>query len=98
MLLGFLLLILPGIYLVVAYMLAIPLAAEKNLNSWKALEVSRKAITHKWFKTFGLFLMIWLILIISILPLGIGLIWTVPWAVNAIGILYREIFGVEATE
>jgi hypothetical protein len=34
------------------------------------------------------------IMMISMIPLGIGLIWTVPMFIVAQGILYRTIFGV----
>lgn len=91
---GLLLLILPGIYLSVAYMLAIPLAVERGLSPWEALETSRKAISQHWFKSFGLFLVLGLIMGVSALALGIGLIWTLPLFVIAIGVLYRIIFGV----
>ncbi|MBD9482164.1 hypothetical protein IB229_04230 [Pseudomonas sp. PDM14] len=91
---GLLLLILPGIYLSVAYMLAIPLAVERGLSPWEALETSRKAISQHWFKAFGLFLVLGLIMGVSALALGIGLIWTLPLFVIAIGVLYRIIFGV----
>ena len=36
-----------------------------------------------------------LIAAVSAIPLGIGLIWTYPMMINVIGILYRDIFGVE---
>lgn len=91
---GLLLLVLPGIYLSVAYMLAIPLAVERGLSPWQALETSRKAISQHWFKAFGLFLVLGLIMGVSALALGIGLIWTIPLFVIAIGVLYRIIFGV----
>lgn len=92
--LGFILLLLPGIYLAVAYMLAIPLVVERGLSPWQALEASRKAISQHWFKAFGLFLLLGLIVAISAIPLGIGLIWTIPLFVVAMGVLYRTIFGV----
>lgn len=93
--LGFLLLVIPGIYLSVAYMLALPLIVEKNLSAWQALEISRKAITHRWFKIFWLFFLAGLIMVLSMIPLGIGLIWTLPMMTLVLGILYRTIFGVE---
>jgi uncharacterized membrane protein len=92
--LGFFLLIIPGLYLAIAYMLAIPLVVERGLTPWQALEASRKAITQHWFKVFGLFLLLGLISIVSIIPLGIGLIWSIPLFVIAMGVLYRTIFGV----
>ena len=94
-LIGFCLFILPGIYLAVAYYLALPLVVEKNLNVWQALEASRKAVTHVWFRVFFLFLILMLIIIISIIPLGIGLVWTLPLMMIAYGVVYRNIFGVE---
>jgi len=92
---GFLLLVIPGIYLNVAYGLAIPLLVEKNLGVWEALEGSRKAITHCWFRYFGFLMVIGLIVAVSAIPLLIGLFWTMPFAVMAMGVAYREIFGFE---
>jgi hypothetical protein len=96
MMIGFVLLILPGIYLMIAYYLAIPLVAEKGLSPWQALEASRKAISKRWFAVLGLVIVIALINMVGALPLGIGLIWTVPMSVIAMGILYRNVFGCNA--
>ena len=94
--LGFVLLVLPGIYLSVAYLLAIPLVVDKGLSPWQALEASRKAITHRWFSVFGFLLLMGLISIIGTLCLLIGLIWIIPLYMIAMGILYRNIFGVSS--
>lgn len=91
---GMLLLIIPGIYLGVAYILAVPLIVERGLTPWQAMEASRKAITQHWFKVFGLLLVLGLIAVLSILTLGIALVWTLPLFVIAIGVLYRTIFGI----
>lgn len=93
---GFLLLVLPGIYLSVAYYMAMPLVAEKGMSPWQALETSRKAITRRWFSVFAFFIILSIIVFISAIPLGIGLIWTMPLMIIAFGILYRNMFGVEA--
>lgn len=92
--LGMILLVIPGLYLAIAYMLAIPLVVERGLSPWQALEASRKAISQHWFKVFGLFLLLGLITMVSAIPLGIGLIWSIPLFVIAMGVLYRTIFGV----
>lgn len=91
---GMMLLIIPGLYLAVAYLLAIPLVVERGLSPWQALETSRKAISQHWFKVFGLFLLLGLIGALSAIPLGIGLVWSIPLFVVAMGVLYRDIFGV----
>jgi uncharacterized membrane protein len=90
---GFCLLIIPGIYLSVAYAFAMPLVAEKNLAPWEALETSRKAITHHWFKLFGLYLVVTIIASLSAIPLGIGLIWTIPLMFLTMGLVYCKMFG-----
>lgn len=92
--LGMLLLLIPGIYLSIAYLLAIPLVVERGLSPWQALETSRKAISQHWFKVFGLFFVLMLIMLLSMIPLGIGLIWTLPLLIVTMGVLYRTIFGV----
>jgi len=91
---GLLLLVLPGIYLSIAYMLALPLLVDKNMGLWEALETSRKAITPCWFRIFGLFFVAGLILMVSMIPLGIGLIWTAPFLGLVMAIIYRNLMGV----
>lgn len=91
---GFVLLILPGIYLMVAFSLAPALLLEKKLSIWEALETSRKVVSKCWFRIFGLYLGMFVIVMLSAIPLGIGLIWTIPMTTLVFGIVYREIFGV----
>ncbi len=92
---GFLLLIIPGIYLSIAYGLTYPLIMDKDLGPWEAMEASRKAIHHSWFQVFGLSFVMGLIFMVSAIPLGIGLIWTIPMGTIVLGVVYRIIFGTE---
>ena len=94
---GFLLLILPGIYLSIAYVFTLPLIVDKNMNVWEAMEFSRKTVTKHWFKVFALMFLLSLIMGVGILALGIGLIWAVPLMfVTLYGLLYPLIFdGIE---
>lgn len=94
--LGLVLLILPGIYLMIAYLFALPLLVERKLGIWDALETSRKAITPYWFRFAGLVLVMVVIILLSLIPLGIGLIWTLPMFSVILGIVYRNMFGTEA--
>lgn len=95
---GYALFVIPGIYLSIAYLLAIPLVVERGLSPWQAMEASRKAISQHWFKVFGLFLLLGILLSLSAIPLGIGLVWTLPMMIVAIGVLYRTIFGVRPVQ
>lgn len=93
-LVGFLLLLLPGIYLSLAYIMVMPLVVDKGMTPWQAMETSRKAIHKHWFKVFGLYFVMMLIILVSLVPLGLGLIWTMPMVIMVGAILYRELFEV----
>ncbi len=93
--LGYLLLILPGIYLSFAYMFSLPLMIEKDMSAWQALEVSRKAVTRIWFRATGFLLLLMLVVTLGMIPLGIPLIWIVPWVSLAYALVYFKLFGAE---
>lgn len=93
---GLVLLVIPGIYLAVAYALVLPLLVDKNLSIWQALETSRKGLTPCWFRFLGYGILGFIIAGISAIPLFIGLIWTLPWLYIALGIIYRDLFGVSS--
>jgi len=91
--LGFILLVLPGIYLSIAYIFTLPLIADKGMDVWEAMELSRKTVTKHWFKVFGLMLLLTIIMGLGALAFGIGLIWAVPLMfVTLYGLLYPLIF------
>ncbi len=94
--LGLVLLVIPGIYLTVAYVFTLPLIIEKNMDFWQAMETSRKAVHQHWFKVFFTYTLMLIIYVISAIPFGIGLIWSIPLFVALHGILYRIIFGITA--
>jgi membrane-anchored glycerophosphoryl diester phosphodiesterase (GDPDase) len=90
---GFVLLVLPAIYLSVAYAFALPLIVDKNMDVWAAMEHSRKTVTKHWFKVAGLMGLLSIILFLGAIPLGIGLIWTVPLMfVTMYGLAYPVMF------
>ncbi len=91
---GFMLLVLPGIYLSIGYALTLPLILDKGMGPWEALEASRKAIHKKWWTVFGLYIVLGLLAVIAMIPAGIGLIWVVPMYFVFIGVLYVRLFGV----
>ncbi|WP_097459983.1 DUF2189 domain-containing protein [Mangrovitalea sediminis] len=93
---GLVLLIVPGIYLAFAYYLSLPLMVDKGLSIWAAMETSRKAISKRWFTFAGLYILLGLIGILAAIPLLIPLIWVGPMIIIAGGIMYRNIFGCEA--
>lgn len=90
---GFLLLILPGIYLTIGYAMAIPLIVDKNLSPWQALETSRKAIHKVWWRVAAIGLLTCLLFVVAAIPLGIGLIWVWPLALVVSGVVYHRLFN-----
>lgn len=95
---GFMLLLVPGIYLTVAYSLVIPLIADRKLEAWPALETSRKVVTRQWFSVAGVLLAMAIITALSAIPFGLGLIWTLPMGITTVGVLYRELFEVQEAQ
>ena len=90
-----LIVVLASLFFAISYFMFIPLVVEKKLSSWQALETSRKTISQHWFKMLWLVIFFTLIVIVSMMTAGIALIWTMPWIYCVMGILYREMFGVE---
>ena len=95
---GFFLLVLPGIYLSIAYSFAPYLIVEKNMGVWEALETSRKAITEYWWRYFGLMLVALLLVVVGSIPLLLGLIWVIPIVAIATGEVFQKTFGNHESE
>ncbi|WAL58549.1 hypothetical protein [Thermocoleostomius sinensis] len=93
--LGFLLLIIPGIYLAVAYGLVFPLILERKMDFWQAMETSRRVITKRWFSFFGLGLLLFLINLVGLLPFGLGLLITIPLSYCTYIAAYESVFGLQ---
>jgi uncharacterized membrane protein len=93
--LGFILLVIPGIYLAVSYAFTYMLIVDKGLNVWEAMELSRKTVTKQWFKFFGLSILSGLFIVVSAIPFGVGLVWSIPTAYIAYGLLYHHLFDDE---
>jgi hypothetical protein len=67
--LGLTLLYLPGIFLLVALSLTIPLVVEKQMSPLKAIVLSIKATRFQWFKLFTIYSILTAILVVSLTPL-----------------------------
>jgi hypothetical protein len=69
---GFVCLILPGLYVAVCWMFTYALVRDKGLHAWDAMELGRKAITRQWFRVFGFCLVICLFACVLLaVPLGL---------------------------
>jgi hypothetical protein len=57
--------VLPGLYLMVAWVFSLPLVIDKRLEFWSAMELSRKTVTRVWFEMFGLLFIAFLPVILA---------------------------------
>ena len=91
-LVGFLLCILPGIYLALAWAAAAPLLSDRRGGFWECMETSRQALTAH----FGWLLLFWLVTALiaasGILLCGVGLLVTAPLAYLAYAVAYVRLF------
>jgi hypothetical protein len=88
---GFVCLIIPGIYLLVAYSLSTPLTVDKRLGFWEAMETSRQVVTRNWWRMFGLLLLGIPIMILGGLALGVGIFVAIPVCVGALAYAYEDL-------
>jgi uncharacterized membrane protein len=95
---GTLLLIIPGVYLAVAYMFASYLVVDRRLDFWPAMELSRHTLNPRWFGFFAFMLLLVLLNLAGALLLGVGLLVTIPVSFCAVTVAYAEIFGLQSKE
>ena len=95
---GFLLCILPGIYLAVAWKFTLPLIIDKRMDFWDAMELSRKVITKRWWSLFGLIIVSFFVNLLGVLVCFIGVFVTIPITQAAMMYAYEDVFGTQPTQ
>jgi serine/threonine protein kinase len=90
---GFLCLILPGIYLLVAWIFTFPLIIDKRLDFWSAMRLSRKVISKHWWKCLGFLIVLALINLAGVLVCCVGLFVTFPISLAALMYAYEDVTG-----
>jgi len=92
-LVGFAFCIVPGIYLAVAWSMAITLTADKKMDFWPAMELSRKVMNQHWWSMFGLLLLGILVTLLGACVCCIGVYVAIPVVFAAWAYAYEDIFG-----
>ena len=64
-----------------------------KMDAWPAMELSRRVTTPNLLRLAGLFIIIGLIVIVSALPCGIGLLFSLPLSIGAIYSAFAQITG-----
>ena len=91
--LGILCLVLPGIYLVVAWFFTLPLVIDKRLDFWPAMRLSLRTITQHWWKFFGFLLVLGVLNLAGLLACFFGVFVTLPVSFAALMFAYEDIFN-----
>jgi hypothetical protein len=92
--LSFFCLILPGIYLLVAWKFSIPLVIDQRFDFWTALKLSRRIINKHWWKFLNFLIVLLMLNFAGVICLGVGLFVTFPVTVAALMYAYEDIFQV----
>jgi hypothetical protein len=93
--LGVLLCLVPGIYLGISWMFALPLVIDKKMGFWQAMELSRKVITKHWWSMFGFVIVTALLGLLGLLACCVGVFVAAATSVAALMYAYEDIFGAQ---
>lgn len=74
------------------------LVMDKKIGVFKSFKLSWRGFKQHGIKIIITFFIMSLIIFVSAIPLGIGLIWTIPLAIILFGVIYRTIFGVSVNK
>lgn len=91
---GFMLLILPGIYFTVSYLFAHLFVWFYKVPAAEALTLSRKMVSGNFMQIFWLWLTLIGINLLGALALGVGLLITIPFSVCVIYAVFDDIIGI----
>jgi hypothetical protein len=90
---GLVLLIIPGVYLAVAWSFTYYLIVDRKMEFWAAMELSRKRVSRHWFALFGLSVVCLVVVLAGALLMGVGVLLTIPVAAAAHAVAYEDLFN-----
>ena len=74
------------------------LVMDKNVGVFRAFKLSYRGFKQHGIKIFITLIILSILMTLSMIPFGIGLIWTLPLAIALIGVIYRTVFGVNVRQ
>jgi uncharacterized membrane protein len=93
---GTILLIIPGVYLAVAYLFASYLVVDRRMDFWPAMELSRRTVTPRWFGYLAFMLLMVCLNLAGASLLGLGLLVTIPLSFCTVTAAYADLFGLQS--
>ncbi|MFO8087118.1 MAG: hypothetical protein R6T91_04820 [Bacteroidales bacterium] len=90
---GLFLLIVPGLYLAVAYVFLLPFLVTARFSYWEAMEASRKLVTKNFLNILGLVAALVLINFLGIMFFGVGILVSLPLSYLSIHAAFKTILN-----
>jgi hypothetical protein len=81
------------LFVLIRMFLGKALVIDKGLNPWAAIKMSFLVTKGNIWRIFGFLISCVLILLVSIIPLGLGLIWSLPFTLIAYGLAYKRLMS-----
>jgi hypothetical protein len=82
---------LSGIFIAIRMSVSIGFALDQGVGPIIAIKKSFSATRNSMLNLLGLYILQSIIIGISAIPLGIGLIWTLPWSLVCLGVVYTRL-------
>jgi uncharacterized membrane protein len=82
------------VYLLVRLSLSVLTVLDRRVNPLEAVKYSWIGTRANFWRLFGFYIINFFILLAGVIPLGIGLIWTLPYAFLAHGVAYQNRIGI----
>lgn len=79
------------VYLSIRISLSMAFVLDQSTHPWEAIKLSFRATQSNALNLFAIFTLQFMIVLISIIPLFLGLIWTIPFGLICYGTIYKSL-------
>ncbi|HOX57703.1 MAG TPA: GYF domain-containing protein [Candidatus Paceibacterota bacterium] len=97
-LVGFIVVLIPAVYLAASWMFSLPLIIDKQMDFWPAMGASRRMVGKHWWLVVGLAVVCGLINCAGFLACCVGIFVTLPLTFSAMMYAYESIFSAPASQ
>jgi hypothetical protein len=81
------------VFLTVSWFFALPLVIDKRMDFWPAMSLSWRRVAGHWWGTFGLMVVLWLLLVAGLFLCIVGVVFAGCVAFAAMAVHYDKVFG-----
>lgn len=82
---------LAGIFILTRLILAVPYILDLKSGPFTAIKLSWRATADHFWEILAILILLFIIIVVSTIPFGIGLIWTIPLGYITTGVIYRKL-------